>query len=123
MSIKRTGYQTDRISASAVPARSIASDEVALVQRAMSAIAPNWSVETQATDDATVIVLPEDGDDAAGPTFMISRETYGFRLDQVHWDVLTEVGFFASMNDVVAALDLHLACGTAAGAPASATLH
>ena len=36
-------------------------------------------------NEATLVVTPEDGDDETGPSFVISRETYGLRLDQVHW--------------------------------------
>ena len=54
---------------------------------------------------------------------MISRETYGFRLDQVHWDVVTEFGVFASLNDVVAALGARLAFFPDMATPASVTVH
>ena len=77
-----------------------------LVQRAMAEIAPDWAVELEGicTEEATLVVVPEDGDDAIGPSFVISRETYGLRVDQVHWDALTEVGVFASLARRRAAL-------------------
>jgi hypothetical protein len=125
MSIKRYGFQTSRDLAFAVRVRRIGGADLALVQGAMAEIAPEWSVELQGicADEATLVLLPEDGDDAMGPSFMVSRETYGFRVDQVHWDVVTEIGVFASMNDVVDVLRLRLAFCIGLEAPASVTLH
>ena len=42
-------------------------------------IAPDWAVELEGIcdEEATLVVLPEGGDDAIGPSFVISRETYG----------------------------------------------
>jgi len=68
-------------------------------------------------------VVPEDGDDASGPSFLVSRETYGLRIDQVHWDVVTEVGVFASMYDVVDVLRSRLSFCNGLGTPVSVTLH
>src|ERR1700735_2435255 len=98
MSTKRSGVQTNPYVTFAAPARPIGASDLDFVQRAMDEIAPQWSVELQGicVDEATLVLLPEDGDDAMGPSFLISRETYGFRLDQVHWDVLTEYGVFGS---------------------------
>lgn len=111
MSIKRPGYHTSAHASFTVPLRPLGGTDLALVQGAMTEIAPEWSVELHGIceDEATLVLLPEGGDDAMGPSFMISRETYGFRLDQVHWDVVTEFGVFASLNDVVAALGARLA--------------
>ena len=91
----------------------------------MADVAPEWSVELQGicADEASLVVLPEDGDDAKGPSFMISRETYGFRIDQVHWDVVTEIGVFAAMADIVRVLRLRLAFCYGVETPNSVTLH
>lgn len=99
--------------------------DLAYVQRAMGEIAPDWSVELEGicTEEATLVVMPEDGDDAAGPTFVVSRETYGLRVNQLHWDVLTEVGVFTSLADVVTALQVRLAFCIDMAVPALVTLH
>jgi hypothetical protein len=131
MSIKRPssqpgpGSQPNQDLAFAMQIGPIGYADLAVVQVAMAEIAPDWSVELHAirTDDATLVLLPEGGDDAMGPSFMISRETYGFRLDQVHWDVLTEFGVFASLNDVVAMLAARLAFYPDLAVPATITLH
>ena len=91
----------------------------------MAEIAPEWTVELQgiSSEEASLVLTPEDGDDATGPSFMISRETYGFRLDQVHWDALMECGVYASLHDVVAVLAARLAFYPDLAVPASVTLH
>ena len=125
MSIKRPGYHTTLDLAFTMPFRPLGDADLALVRNEMADIAPEWSVELHGicADEATLVLLPEGGDDAMGPSFMISRETYGFRLDQVHWDVVTEFGVFASLNDVVAALAARLAFLPDTATPASVTVH
>lgn len=125
MSFKRPGYQTTQYSTFSMPVRPLGNADLALVQDAMAEIAPEWSVELHGicVEEATLVLLPEGGDDAMGPSFMISRETYGFRLDQVHWDVLTEFGVFTSLKDVVAALGTRLRFFPDMGIPASGTVH
>ncbi len=91
----------------------------------MAEIASEWSVELQGVcaDEAILVLLPEDGDDAMGPSFVISRETYGLRVDQVHWERLTEVGVFASITDVLATLRPRVAFCSGLAVPPSVTLH
>lgn len=125
MSIKRPGFQTTQDLAFTIGVRPIGAADLNFVEQAMMEIAPELSVELHGmcADDAFLIVLPEDGDDAKGPSFMISRETFGFRLDQVHWDAVAEVGVFASLNDVVSVLGVQLAVFPNGAAPASVTVH
>ena len=94
MSIKRPGTLTSPDLAFTYRVRPICGGDLALIRSALAEFAPDWSVELQGfcADEAIIVVVPEDGDDVTGPSFMISRETYGFRVDQVHWDVVTEVG-------------------------------
>ena len=124
-SIKRSGFQTSPDLAFAVRVRPIGGADLALVQAAMADAAPEWTVELQGIceDEATLVLLPEDGEEAVGPSFMVSRETYGFRIDQVHWDAVTEVGVYATMHDIVDVLRLRLAFCAGLEAPASVTLH
>jgi hypothetical protein len=95
------------------------------MQRAIAEIAPDWAVELEGicAEEATLVVVPDDGDDASGPSFVVSRETYGLRVNQVHWDVVTEVGVFASLTDVITALQVRLAFCIDMAVPASVTLH
>ena len=59
--------------------------ELSLAVVALADIAPQWSVELQGicSEQTTLVLLPEDGDDENGPSFVVSREAYGFRLDQI----------------------------------------
>jgi hypothetical protein len=125
MSTKRLGHLPSLDSTFSLPTRPLGSADLALLRNAMDDIAPDWSVELHGicVEEATIVLLPEAGDDAMGPSFMISRETYGFRLDQVHWDVLTEFGVFASLEDVIIALAARLAFFPGMTIPASVTLH
>jgi hypothetical protein len=99
--------------------------DLAYLQRAMAEIAPDWAVELEGicAEEATLVVVPDDGDDASGPSFVVSRETYGLRVDQVHWETMTEVGVFVSLSDVVTALQFRLAFCIDMAVPASVTLH
>jgi hypothetical protein len=125
MSTKRSGQQTCLKPAFAVPVPALGLGDLTLMQLALGEIAPDWSVELQGicAGEATLVVLPDGGDDGIGPSFLISRETYGLRMDQVHWDVMTEVGVFASLHDVINALQPWLALCSVLTAPASAMLH
>ncbi|MGD0103756.1 MAG: hypothetical protein ABSC06_06930 [Rhodopila sp.] len=125
MSSKRPALQTSQNLAVTMAVRPIGGADLALVQAAIGDAAPEWSVELQGfcADEATLVLVPEDGDDAMGPSFLVSRETCGFRIDQVHWDVVTEVGVFASMHDVVDVLRSRLAFCNGLETPVSVTLH
>jgi hypothetical protein len=125
MSIKRSGVQTPLDFAFTMRVQPLGLSELALVQAAMADAAPEWTVELHGicAEDVTMVLLPEDGEDAAGPSFMISRETYGFRIDQVHWDEVTEIGVYATMHDIVDVLRLRLAFCAGLEAPVSVTVH
>jgi hypothetical protein len=125
MSTKRRLEQITFVANFAAQIPPLGDADLAYVQRAMAEIAPDWSVELEgvSTAEAVLVAVPEDGDDAMGPSFVVSRETYGLRVNQLHWDILTEVGVFSSLRDVVMALQVRLAFCTDATAPASVTLH
>ena len=125
MSIKRAAFQILQQRAFSVGVQPISAADLAFMEQAITDLAPELSVEMHGVcaDQAFLILLPEDGDDSKGPSFMITRETFGFRLDQVHWDAVTEVGVFASLNDVVSVLGVRLAVFPDGTAPAAVTVH
>jgi hypothetical protein len=125
MSAKRFSPQMRLKPGLAAPVPPLGHGDLVSMQLALGDIAPDWSVNLQGicAAQATLVVLPDGGDDGIGPSFLISRETYGLRLDQVHWDMMTEVGTFASLHDVINALHPRLALCSVLSAPASATLH
>jgi hypothetical protein len=124
MSVKRP-IQTSQIVAFPVRVRPIGHADHVFMQMAMAAFAHEWSVELLGicTDEATLALVPDGGDDAAGPSFVIGRETYGFRVDQLHWDTVTEMGVFASLNDVIEVLRMRLALCSGLPAPGSTAVH
>jgi hypothetical protein len=125
MSTKRPGSLIKPTSAIAIRPRPLGHSDVAIVRHAVASIAPDWSVELEGISgqEATLVLCPADGDDTHGPSFTISREAGGFRVDQVHWDAPTEIGVFSSLTDVVATLRVRLAFCLGGTPPASVTLH
>ncbi len=125
MPIKRRLEQNGFLTTFAAPVPPLGDTDLALVQRAMAEIAPDWAVALESTcaDETTLVLVPDDGDDQSGPSFVISREAYGLRVDQVHWDEVTEIGVFASLTDVVETLSRSLAFCIDSTVPASATIH
>jgi uncharacterized protein (DUF58 family) len=107
----------------AVPPLSAA--DAAMVKRVVAEIAPEWSVELHGfcADEATLVLVPEDGDDAKGPSFLISRDPGGIKLDQIRWDELTEVGIFPSLQEAVLALAPRLSSSNGVEMHTSATVH
>lgn len=125
MAIKRLNEQPNSEAASVLPVGPLGSAELLLIQLGISEIAPDWAVELLGicSEEATMIILPKSGNDAFGPSFVISRETYGLRVEQVHWDKMTDVGLFMSLDDVLQTLRVRLALYAASVAPASRALH
>jgi hypothetical protein len=105
--------------------RWLAQADVTLVQRAIADIAPEWSVELHGlcAEEATLVLLPDGGDDARGPSFLISQDGTGYVVDQVHWDLVTEIGIFTSRDAAMAAVCACLGLYIAGDAPRPYTLH
>lgn len=95
------------------------------VAEALSDFTPLWAIELQGicVDDATLVVLPESGDDMLAPSFVISREAFGYRLNQVHWDRVSELGQYASLMDTVAMIRQRIRLCLPMMLSASATIH
>jgi hypothetical protein len=125
MPIKRRLEQTSLTTIFTVPVPLLGEADLGMLQRAMAQIAPDWAVALEGicAGEATLVLVPEDGDDRSGPSFVISRETYGLRVDQVHWDAVTEVGVFASLSSVLEVLKLRLSFFIDSTMAASSTIH
>jgi hypothetical protein len=95
------------------------------VAEALAEFTPLWSIELQGicVDDATLVILPESGDDMLGPSFVISRDTMAYRLDQVHWDRIWEVGQYSSLMDIVPVIRQRILLCLPMLLPLSATVH
>jgi hypothetical protein len=84
--------------------------EQRFVMDALWDVAQDWTVDLHGfcTDEATLIMVPEDGDDEFGPSFVVSREAFGYRVDQVHWDEAQEIGLFSALSDATTAIRARL---------------
>jgi hypothetical protein len=109
----------------AAPVRWLVQADVTLVQRSIADIAPEWTVELHGlcAEEATLVLLPEGGDDAMGPSFLISQDGTGYLVDQVHWDLVSEIGIFPSLAAAMAAVCACLGLYIAGDAPRPYTLH
>ncbi len=125
MSQKRPVPSARPMSAAAMRTRPLGEADLQHVERVLAEFAPEWSVELHGicAEEAGLVVLPEDGDDTMGPSFTISREDYGLRLDQLHWDEMTEIGVYASLSEALDSICMLLAVWSGVGLPPSVTIH
>jgi hypothetical protein len=125
MSYKRSGDHTSQESAVAVTPAPLGMADQAFFQSVMAEVAPGWTVELHGfcADEANLILLPDGGEDLNGPSFAVSREGYGFRLDQVQWDEMTEIGIYASLREVLDVICRRLAFCAGTDRPESVTIH
>jgi len=125
MSIKRTSQRAAQIAVIAPQCPPLGLNEQRFVSEALSDLAPDWSVDLHGfcSDEATLILLPEGGDDSFGPSFLVSRENFGFKLDKLHWDEINEIGLYPTLTDVVDAIRTTLSLSAYPGADSRITLH
>jgi hypothetical protein len=85
--------------------------EAAYAAGAIADVAPDWSVELHQAfhGESSLMLMPEDADDAIGPTFVLHRRQGTFQLDQYQWDTYSEIGAFNSLRAAVLAVRRRLA--------------
>jgi hypothetical protein len=122
--MKRTGTASAQ-SFAVVRAEPIGLGELRFVRDTLAEFAPDWCAELDGicSDEATIVVVPESGNDETGPSFVVSRESYGYRLDQVHWDATRGMGVFGSLADVMTVMRQCLSLDVAWSHPRNRTLH
>jgi len=105
--------------------RHFGSADQALFARILTDIAPSWSVELHvfSAQDVSLVLMPQDADDAKGPTFIVQQDGAGFRLDQLWWDFYSELGTYPSLTDLAAAVRTRLIHLLTAAIPASQSVH
>ena len=103
----------------------LGSIELSLFRDVIAVIAPDWTVELHGfcADEASLIVVPDSGEDLTGPSFAVTRESCGFKLDRVRWDIMTEIGLFSTLPDVLRAIRSQLAFCSGVADSAMVTLH
>ncbi len=124
MAAKRVAV-SNRTPTPAASTRPLTEADRRAVQTLLANTDGDWTVELTGlrAEEATLVVMPEDGDDVNGPSFIVSRDAAGLRVDQLHWDALTEVGLYATLNDALGALRARLAFCSFTHVPASVTIH
>ncbi len=125
MRVKRSSVASARQAAMPAEIQPLGLTDLRFVRDAIESFAPDWTAELAGicVDEATVVVVPESGDDASGPSFVISRDSFSYRLDRIHWDLMNEVGSFASLGDVMTAVRICVRKGEPASRALSLTLH
>jgi hypothetical protein len=110
---------------SAIQAPPLGLADLRFVREALTDIAPDWCAELDGicADVATIVIVPEDGDDASGPSFVVSREGFRYRLDLVHWDDMRDVGVFSTLAEVISAVQRQMMMDSSCLHEASLTLH
>jgi hypothetical protein len=103
----------------------LGSRDLKLFRSVLGVIAPAWTVELHGfcADEASLIVVPNSGEDSTGPSFAVTREGYGFKLDRVRWDLATEVGMYSSLTNVLVAIRSQIARCVASPDGGSVTIH
>lgn len=125
MSGKRPALTPSERPVVSVEPTALGTAELRTLAETLADISPLWTVELQGicVEEASLIVLPDGGDDMIGPSYALSRETFGYRVDQVHWDRMSEVGQYASFADAVQAIRQRISLCMPLIMPANPTLH
>jgi len=73
-------------------------------------LAPDGSVELRhdVFGSPTIVILPEDLDDANGPTLFVHRDGAVFHLEELRWGTYRKVDEFATWADVLRAVRIRL---------------
>ena len=110
---------------SAIQAPPLGLSDLQFVRDALVDITPDWCAELEGicADVATIVIVPEDGDDTTGPSFVVSREGFSYRLDQVRWDHMQDLGVFATLADVMTSVQQQVLTGLSPLQEASLTFH
>jgi|HubBroStandDraft_3_1064219.scaffolds.fasta_scaffold844607_1 hypothetical protein len=87
----------------------------------IAGLIPNWSVELHhdVLRKPMIVILPEDLDDAIGPTLVVYADEIAFHLEELRWDTCRKRGDYCAWTDVLRAVWLRLFWE----APFAPTLH
>jgi hypothetical protein len=124
-SISRTLINQSGDAMVAIELPALGTSDLRTMTSLLADVAPDWTAELHGicVDDASLVVLPDSADDQAGPTYVLSRDSVGYRVDQLHWDRLTEVGHFAGLAAAMGAIQRRVGFCLSVAVPSGATLH
>jgi hypothetical protein len=74
-------------------------------------LTPDWSVELRhdVLGSATIVILPEDLDDANGPVLFVHREGPAFHFEELRWGRYRKLDEYQAWADVLRAVRIRLA--------------
>lgn len=72
---------------------------------------PDWSVELRhdVLGSATIVIVPEDLDDANGPILFVHREASAFHFEELRWGRYRKLDEYQVWADVLRAVRIRLA--------------
>lgn len=126
MPVKRPVTAFHRRAAASPEVPALGPADLQLLSDVLAETAPGWSAELHGicASEASVIVMPAGGEDLLGPSFIVSRECAAYRVSQIHWDVMTTIGYFPQFAEAVVAIRRCLLTSLSpSGLPLSATRH
>ncbi|HYZ21773.1 MAG TPA: hypothetical protein VE690_06405 [Rhodopila sp.] len=125
MSAKRPFTAPDHSTVASVQPPALGVTDLRAMAEALFDVAPTWTTELQGIclDEASLIITPDGAEDLLGPSFILSRDSFGYRVDQVHWDAMTEVGAFTSFSDAVSAIRHQVSQWAPGRVPVNVTRH
>jgi hypothetical protein len=112
----------DRLSRHSSPAdQPLGQEQCSQLAAVLAELVPNWSVELHhdVLRKPMIVILPENLDDAIGPTLVVYGDETVFHLEELRWDTCRKRGDYCVWTDVLRAVWLRLFWET----PFAPTLH
>jgi hypothetical protein len=87
----------------------------------LASLIRNWSIELHYDEhsDATIVIMPNDLDDAIFPTLIVRSDESAFHLEELFGEVYRELGEYRMWSDVLRAARIRLIWA----GPSQTTLH
>src|SRR5208337_2701960 len=85
-------------------------DQCNHITAVIACLMPNWSVELHhdVLRNPMIVILPENLDDAIGPTLVVYRGKTAFHLEELRWDSYRRLGGYRAWSDVLQAVRTRL---------------
>lgn len=98
--------------------------DLQVILNVIAELAPGWTAELtlEMAEDASIVLMPEDANDAIAPTLILYQNGIVYSVDQLHWDQYSTCGQYRSLPDAVFAVKA-LLIDFAANAPTSKMRH
>ncbi len=76
----------------------------------LAELVADWSVELHldVLRKPMIVILPDNLDDAIGPTLAVHGDEIAFHLEELHWDTCRKIGVYREWGDVLHAVRIRL---------------